>query len=620
MSTCAKEEDNTSNNKINSLEQCEVYHILDILRNSTVMNSNKAITNGQYKNKILSYFEEQMIDGQQIMLHIQNKKQFAEQISTYFNTKQIYAASMALMREFSKIDFNTLNLHYRQTSTPPLIIKQSITESIGSDYNDNCKTIQTCNIDEFQYILGHYILEHEDIKQDINIMENKQNILSYFRDNNINGIKALDMKRINFMNALSKHCDNSKLRGPSGKLYKLLHNNSSIEYPIVSLDNDWESAQSGEETKEENLEHQLEILDLESVDVNRIIYVIEHYIFKEIQQKIQQKLVKKQESNHSLTTIKTKIKEYFELNEINGLKLKNEQRTKFAQAIAVYVYDNSFIGLMCKLYTELVKCEWSKVDWDIITDNDDIKDMNDTDDMMDISPPSSIEECSMEQMVYLLSNYICSGPSRQKLKDLWDKHGNNITNYFEENDVDGSKLMEIKPKEFGKELSTFCNDNKLKPKMMKLYKEITKFKFDEEDILWNIPNNSIGNTSPEKSNDNIPNEETEEKYQVITVQKEINECNCIELIYVLNNYILKEDVMKKQYGTIKDNQSEIISYFKNNNLNGARLLNIDKKDFSKNIVDSIGNRKLLAPLRKLYSILTDTGNNTKYDIEVINSE
>eukprot|EP01084_Bolivina_argentea_P048384 89163_1 len=190
--------------------------------------------------------------------------------------------------------------------------------------------------------------------------------------------------------------------------------------------------------------------------------------------------------------------------------------------------------------------------------------------------PECIEHCNLEQILFILN-------SNDIFKDLKKLNfvKSEIISYFQENNFNGKKLKEMNRKEFMKQIAGFMNNKKLTFELGKLYNRITKYilpKPDEQN------NNSQQINS--KNDNNIWSD----------CPTSVEQCNLQQIIFILNN----ENIFDK-LNLLIDVKEKIISYFTENNFDGKKFVQTNRKDFMKQIAAFMNNKKMTLQLGKLYT-------------------
>eukprot|EP01084_Bolivina_argentea_P277467 473697_1 len=84
---------------------------------------------------------------------------------------------------------------------------------------------------------------------------------------------------------------------------------------------------------------------------------------------------------------------------------------------------------------------------------------------------SSIKDCNIHQIIYILQNHLFETLNRPKL----NQHKDTIISYFTEQKINGQILFKLKTKHFCNNIATYCNDKKLLASSKKLLKTLKEF-------------------------------------------------------------------------------------------------------------------------------------------------
>eukprot|EP01084_Bolivina_argentea_P291637 501248_1 len=175
------------------LMECNISQISSILNNLEIFNKSDALL--KYKHDIINYIMDNNLDGAK--LSKLNRKEFLNQISSHLNDKKIRAPLGQLYNSIMSIDFSVYNVN-----TEDIELNQDIWFTQPS-------TLQDCTLKQISYILT----QENGILSSLNKLNPlKHDIIQYIKDNDLDGGKLLALKRKTFMNNLSEHLNNKKLR------------------------------------------------------------------------------------------------------------------------------------------------------------------------------------------------------------------------------------------------------------------------------------------------------------------------------------------------------------------------------------------------------------------------
>ena len=527
----------TSNERITSLDQCNSHHILTILQTLDILNDSRFIINDKsYKNKVISYFEKNKIDGNKILQT--NTKQFRQSIIKYCDGQQKLNGILGkLYLYFTKrLDINDFdNLTQNNDTEPHKKIKKKKT-----------KNIQQCNNMELIYVVN-YIFDNDKAKHIEKLKENKEIIISYLSQNNMNGQELYQMHRKQFVTNLAG--SNTKLRGPLGVLYKIIHNDSIQEYiiPITS--------------KQEE-----KSLELQHITCTQLIYALQHFIFNDVKDK---------DKTGKLQQYKDKIIQYFKINNLDGQYLKNAKRREIPKKISEWIGDKKLNSPLMKIHAAIINFEWNeRLPSTIINqqNDDEIEEKQDNVESFDT------EHMNHKTIIYALENYIFDELIDQKGGDLLKEYKVNIIQCIKNNNWNGKDIKNMKRKDFRNEIATHCKNKKLNSPLLKVLNGILQFD-------WSQVSNSIVRIKEERIR--------EEKDNELLLPDTINKCNTKQLLFILNNYIFNDDHIDKHIAKLLPFKDKINEFFIENKINGERLClsTMNRKDFAKQLYESLGGDK-----------------------------
>eukprot|EP01084_Bolivina_argentea_P281072 480848_1 len=159
--------------------------------------------------------------------------------------------------------------------------------------------------------------------------DNKETILSYFKDKDMNAQKFISMNRKEFAKNVTSHGDNNKLKRAHGcQLHKL------ISSRLVNI-------KQADEIEEEEKKMLGDSTVLGMLSVDEIINILNEGF---------DKLKEKPSKEHRDLIVK-----YFMENEIDAPKLLSIDRTQFAHAVSEYCNEKKITGAAAKLFSFLKK-------------------------------------------------------------------------------------------------------------------------------------------------------------------------------------------------------------------------------------------------------------------------
>eukprot|EP01084_Bolivina_argentea_P104769 187581_1 len=194
--------------------------------------------------------------------------------------------------------------------------------------------------------------------------------------------------------------------------------------------------------------------------------------------------------------------------------------------------------------------------------------------------PASIRDCNLSQISYILN--------KEHIFDDLDRlieYKEEIINYVKVNELNGSKLNGMKRKTFINKLCHHFDNNKIRGQLGQLYTLIIKF-----DIKGLYANN--------KKEENIKEDDMKEKVWENNPLS-IAECSINQIIQILQN----EDILNKLH-ILKEYKDDIIKYLKQNELDGAKLSELNRKMFINQICQHFNNNnKLKGAMGRMYSMI-----------------
>eukprot|EP01084_Bolivina_argentea_P083737 151602_1 len=207
-------------------------------------------------------------------------------------------------------------------------------------WSNKPQSIRECNINQILYIFnsGH-VFDNLDI-----LLEYKDDIISYIKQHELNGEKLSEMKRKQFYVQLSDHLNNKKLRQKLGTLYSRI---MQIDVQTIYM------------TSDKNIQWSNQPTSTRDCTLEQIIYILNNgNIFN---------------ASNKLNTYKNDIINYFQQNNLHGMKLSEMQRKPFMTELSEHFGDKKLRAPFAKLYSEIIKFD-TKQFWQ----KDIIDDINDT--------------------------------------------------------------------------------------------------------------------------------------------------------------------------------------------------------------------------------------------------
>eukprot|EP01083_Nonionella_stella_P216295 777687_1 len=162
----------------------------------------------------------------------------------------------------------------------------------------------------------------------------------------------------------------------------------------------------------------------------------------------------------------------------------------------------------------------------------------------------SIEECNAHHIMFILRHYVLPSLKRKAITRNTDK----IIQYFAQNNIDGHCINSVKRTDFCNSITRFVDDTKLKGSAGKIYGAFKTF-----DV------------------------------SVIQCNKQMAD--------------LVDDICDKSH-VLKDHKEEFRSYFEQNRIDSAQLMEMKQQDFMSDVVSFCDDKTLRTPAMQLYRALS----------------
>eukprot|EP01084_Bolivina_argentea_P276165 471176_1 len=205
-----------------------------------------------------------------------------------------------------------------------------------------------------------------------------------------------------------------------------------------------------------------------------------------------------------------------------------------------------------------------------------------------LDQPESISQYTVDQIVFVL-NHEETTNHFEKLKPYQPQ----IVQYIKMNDVNGESLLNMKRKDFMKNIAAYCNNKKITIALGKLYKYIIS---DERLILFGQVNKD------EEQNPDLWSNKP----------MSISDCNVSQIISILKNNIIQK------LDKLTEHQLKIYEYLKEMQFDGTKFINTHKKEFISQLIQKLGDKTLTMQTAQLYKqvitydVSTCWSNSTQY--------
>ena len=206
--------------------------------------------------------------------------------------------------------------------------------------------------------------------------------------------------------------------------------------------------------------------------LDQIVSIIGEHLFAELKPNIVQILLPHKQG----------IIEYIKQHQIDGLTLTKKSRKAFAEDIKAHlqVEDSKMRTALAFMYTAITKTHDLKLhkrmaDLDDPESGDEGKCTDANDDVW-LSVPSSVEQCSGEQIRWILMHCVFD-ELKQNVRDKLKEHKLPIIGFFKTNSIDGQSLKDINVKELFARMHSHLQltDNKLKGALVALFRAMKGF-------------------------------------------------------------------------------------------------------------------------------------------------
>eukprot|EP01084_Bolivina_argentea_P179935 310887_1 len=189
-----KIEESIWNNKPDAISECNTQQILWILNNDVFEKLKPKIKDIliMHRSNITKYVKENECNGSK--LTEMKRKKFMINVAAYLNDNKLKAPLGQLYTAIMKYDeMKMVNI-----------------------WSNNPSSIDECNMDQIVCIVEDYLTKNNVDE----LVEHKNNIINYIKQNKIDGAKLKQMKRKDFMTATASYLHNNKLKIKLGMLRK----------------------------------------------------------------------------------------------------------------------------------------------------------------------------------------------------------------------------------------------------------------------------------------------------------------------------------------------------------------------------------------------------------------
>eukprot|EP01083_Nonionella_stella_P023687 65548_1 len=425
------------------------------------------------------------------------------------------------------------------------------------------ESMNECTVDQLVYVISDHVLNKEGAK----LFKHKDAIVSYFVKEGVDGATLFAMKRPVFASNLLEHCAmKEKLKSATGKLYKTLAQFDVDKVNAFGV----HLVQSETRVIWDN-----QITELNECNCDQIVYLLNQYILPK---------AANEDKLHLVHEHKDTLLLYFEKHRY----VSNCTRKEFAEDMVRFASDNKKVkGAALKLWKLLHEFDFSLL---IHSAVDDVK-------------PTKFEDCSVEDMVYLIENNESVLPVKLKEYKAW------IVEYFRDNKIDGKAWLVQERKTFTVDVSTYLKEKKTRGSLVKLYRALNQVFAVKQEEKSETQTDVKPITKEVKQVAAVPlNLEEIETDPVIPVMvmndvswknkpTSIDECNTGQICFILSEYLLCSDAFKAKLGQCG---ADIVRFVIENGLDGAKVKQMQRKVFGNELQKFTQNKRILGPGIKLH--------------------
>ena len=350
------EDDNQQNNDPNDEKDKQIEEKNEIIKDNppiiidleNEIDKLKDETVNSYTNKIKEYFVTNNIDYN--VIRNMKIKDFRDNISSYCGNKKLKGKLAKLFKALKQIsDTKQSNENQvvsaisndSENKTNILELKDETKEKEQMDNPPKTTNLQNeidpTNEEKKKNVNSGIIgdLENEIVElNDEVINANKDKIVEYFKENNIDYNVIANMKLKDFRDNISSYCGNKKIKGKITKIFKKLQEISkqTILNEDISLKRDEVNGQQEEEAKDE----EMKIIDGDNPQIiNDLIDEI------------------KKIDDDTLNLHKDNVLAYFKENNIDYNTMTEMKMKQFRDPIAKYCKENKLRGRLSKLFKNM---------------------------------------------------------------------------------------------------------------------------------------------------------------------------------------------------------------------------------------------------------------------------
>ena len=439
------------------------------------------------------------------------------------------------------------------------------------------------NNDQLIFVMDNFILKQDSHEV---VRTHKNKIIECIKNNGFTGKQIHEMNRKTFGKTIHEFVGQKKLNGPLMKIHKNISNfdvhklslPSIIPQSVQQVTESVSITISDHEQNDDKLQ-QTEITCLEQCDNEQVLEILRN--------------CNGLNEGH-LMEYKQQIIEYFEKEHIDGKKINSMKRKEFGGMIIMICDNNKKMnGPSVKLWKEVTSFDFQKLSLTEV--NTPTITRNTTLIGNDPYTVDEIKQCNHNELIYLLDKYIFKEIDNEKLNE----NKSLILTYFEDNNVSGEQVMNMKRKEFISNINTHIDTRKLNGVLPKLYKALQSI----DTKNFKIP--SVIKTKGVELNE-VMEEKTEmPKAKRVSLTKKKNN----ELIDMSNEqitYALKHEILPQindEDDKVSQNMDLIIRFIKLHKWKGKDIIAMTRIEFAKQLAEFCEDSQLNLILMSIYDNL-----------------
>eukprot|EP01083_Nonionella_stella_P067516 178629_1 len=306
-----------------------------------------------------------------------------------------------------------------------------------------------------------------------------------------------------------------------------------------------------------------------------IVHIVDEYVLHDL-------------NRPQLNAHRTKIIECIKTKAFDGMQLKAMHKNAFGKIMWQYCEDQKVNAWSTRLHSAILKFDLSQIPKPK-------QHLQQTSSALNWDSVSVLSDCTCEHIAYIADKHIFDGLAfkQKKLNDLLHENRNKIIECIQTNQINGKQLQSnaLKRKAFVEMCCGYCHNMQLKSACLKLYSALVRF---------DVPSVACAQRPP-------VDDHSSEPYHI----DEIRDCNAKEFVYLVEHYIVS--FIDNQ--TLNKYKTQIVSYFKQRNLDGAHVLQIERKAFVDALSAFCGDKKVRGAGIKLHNALR--GHKIKPDISSV---